>query len=218
MAFSICLQINVERSWPESTQRARLSGCCGLSGNRRSAAVDQPGKNSASGDITEYSGVYQVADWCDEIDLRIGSDGSIPAHGHDSDQPSRTFVLENAGIEGAVLTAIKVYRDGATARFEGVFLTRTERSSPTDSGVTTSGMGVVLTTPREFPGRHARQAVLSVEAVTGLQRDQRARNGCWSIVACAQQRELRAGVDRHRRGRPPALRRSRGRGDDESDL
>ena len=103
-------------------------------------------------DITEYSGVYQVVDWGDLIDLRIGSDGRIQAVGHDSKQPSRTFVLENARIEGAVLTATMVYRDGATQRFEGVFMTRTERTSPTDPGITTFGLGVVLATPREIAG------------------------------------------------------------------
>jgi hypothetical protein len=102
-------------------------------------------------DISEYSGVYH-ADLGDVIDLRVGSDGRIQADGHDSDQPSRTFVLENGKIEGAVLTAIKRYRDGATERFEGVFMTRTERNSPTDPGVTTFGLGVVLATPREFGG------------------------------------------------------------------
>ena len=103
-------------------------------------------------DISQYSGVYEVVDFGDEIDLRIGSDGRIEANGHDSDQPSRTFVLENGKIEGAVLTATKVYRDGATERFEGVFLTRTERTSPTDPGTTTIGLGVMLATPREFGG------------------------------------------------------------------
>lgn len=103
-------------------------------------------------DITEYAGVYQVADMGDLIDLRIGHDGRIQAVGHDSDQPSRTFVLENGRIEAAVLTATKVYRDGATERFEGVFMTRTERVSPMDPGITTSGLGVLLATPRVFAG------------------------------------------------------------------
>ena len=103
-------------------------------------------------DITEYSGVYQVVDFGDVIELRIGSDGRIQADGHDSDQPSRTFVLENARISGAVLTATKVYRGGETEPFEGVFMTRTERNSPADSGITTFGLGVVLATPRQFAG------------------------------------------------------------------
>jgi hypothetical protein len=31
-------------------------------------------------------------------------------------------------------------------------MTRTERNSPTDPGITTFGLGVVLATPREFAG------------------------------------------------------------------
>ena len=103
-------------------------------------------------DIAEYSGVYEVADLGDVIDLRIGSDGRIQADGRDADQPCRTFVLENGKIEGAVFTAIKLYRDGETEPFEGVFMTRTERNSPNDPGITTSGLGVLLATPREFTG------------------------------------------------------------------
>lgn len=102
--------------------------------------------------VTEYSGVYQVVDFGDVIDLRVGTDGTVEATGHDSDQPSRTFVLENARIDGAVLTATKVYRDGARERFEGVFMNRTERDAPSDPGITTFGLGVLLTTPREFSG------------------------------------------------------------------
>lgn len=103
-------------------------------------------------DITAYSGVYRVADLGDVIDLRIGSDGRIQSTGHDSNQPSRTFTLESGKIAGAVLTATKVYRDGATERFEGVFMTRTERNAPADPGITTVGLGVLLATPREFGG------------------------------------------------------------------
>jgi hypothetical protein len=121
-------------------------------GVRREKYKDVRSEPAVKQDITEYSGVYQVVGLGDVIDLRIGSDGRIQADGHDSDRPSRTFVLENGRIEGAVLTAIKVYRDGATQRFEGVFMTRTERTSPMDPGITTSGLGVVLATPREFGG------------------------------------------------------------------
>lgn len=102
--------------------------------------------------VTEYSGVYEVAGLGDVIDLRIGGDGRIQGDGHDSDAQSRRFTLANARIDGAVLTAAKVYRDGANEAFEGVFMTRTERHSPTDPGATTFGLGVVLATPREFSG------------------------------------------------------------------
>ena len=103
-------------------------------------------------DITAYAGVYRVADFGDEIDLRMGSDGTIQATGYDSDHPAHTFVLEHGKIAGAVLTGVKVYRDGAHERFEGVFMTRTERNSPGDPGITTTGLGVLLATPRAFGG------------------------------------------------------------------
>ena len=60
--------------------------------------------------------------------------------------------LENAKIEGALLTATKVYQDGRTEKFEGVFLNRTDRNSPTDKGVTMFGLGVLLNTPVQIDG------------------------------------------------------------------
>ena len=121
-------------------------------GVRREKYKDVRSEPVVRQDITEYSGVYQVDGLGDVIDLRIASDGRIQATGHDADQPSRTYVLQNAKITGALLTATKVYRDGATEPFEGVFMTRTERHSPTDPGTTTFGLGVLLATPREFEG------------------------------------------------------------------
>jgi hypothetical protein len=121
-------------------------------GHRKEKYKDVRSEPVVKQDITEYSGLYEVVDFGDVIDLRIGSDGRIQADGHDSDQPSRTFVLENAKITAAVLTATKVYRDGETEPFEGVFMARTERHAPTDPGITTFGLGVVLATPREFAG------------------------------------------------------------------
>ena len=102
-------------------------------------------------DITAYSGVY-VTDLGDSIDLKIGSDGRIQATGHDSEQSTGPFVLENARIDGAVLSATKRYRDGASEPFEGVFINRTEHNAPSDPGITMFGLGVVLATPREVDG------------------------------------------------------------------
>jgi len=79
----------------------------------------------------------------------VGSAGRVQANGFDK---TRAFTLENARIEGAVLTASKVYQDGATEKFEGVFLSRTDRNSPTDPGVTILGLGVIPTTSIEAHG------------------------------------------------------------------
>lgn len=102
--------------------------------------------------IGDYFGVYEMADLGYVIDIQAGSDGSIQANGYEKDQPSRTFKLENARIDGALLTASKVYQDRTTEKFEGVFLKRTDRNSPTDPGVTTFGLGVVLSTPIQSNG------------------------------------------------------------------
>jgi len=99
--------------------------------------------------ISEYSGVYEVQDLGYVISVQVGSDGRIQASGSER---SRAFTLENAKIDGALLTATKVYSDGAREKFEGSFLNRTDRNSPTDPGVTIFGLGVVLTTPFEVNG------------------------------------------------------------------
>lgn len=102
--------------------------------------------------LIEYSGVYEVADLGYELSVRVEKDGTARAYGADGGPESRSFELENAKIEGAVLTGTKVYRDGSTERFEGAFLTRTERDSPTDPGIVRYGLGVVLATPVEHGG------------------------------------------------------------------
>ena len=99
--------------------------------------------------IGDYSGAYEVSGLGFVINLQIGTDGRVQANGSES---GRVFRLENAKIDGALLTASKVYKDGTTETFEGVFLKRTDRNSPTDAGVTMFGLGVVLNTPVELNG------------------------------------------------------------------
>ena len=100
--------------------------------------------------VRDYSGVYEVSDLGYLINIQVGSDGAVQANGYE--KTSRPFRLENARIEGALLTATKVYGDGTEEKFEGVFMNRTERNSPTDAGVTRFGLGVVLSTPVELGG------------------------------------------------------------------
>jgi len=95
----------------------------------------------------DYSGVYEVSDLGYRIDLQAGSDGSVKATGSEpangDTRQARRFRLEGANITGAMLTATKVYEDGATEKFEGVFINRTAFNSPTDNGVSAFGLGVV---------------------------------------------------------------------------
>lgn len=99
--------------------------------------------------VRDYAGMYEVPGLGFVIDVKIGNDGTIQAIGSER---SRTFTLQKAKIEGALLTASKVYQDGATETFEGVFLNRTDRNSPTDPGVRIFGLGVIPAAPFEANG------------------------------------------------------------------
>ena len=118
-------------------------------GVRREKYKDVRSEPAIRQNIRDYSGVYEVGELGYLINIQVGSDGRVQANGHEN---GRTFTLENAKIEGALLTASKVYQNGTTDRFEAVFLNRTDRNSPTDPGVTTFGLGVVLATPVELNG------------------------------------------------------------------
>lgn len=101
----------------------------------------------------DYAGTYEMEDLGFVINLQVGSDGRIQASGYEQgEQQSRTFRLENAKIDGALLTASKVYQDGRTEKFEGAFMNRTVREAPAAASVTTFGLGVVLANPVEVNG------------------------------------------------------------------
>jgi len=97
--------------------------------------------------IRDYSAVYEVSDRGYLINIQVGSDGNVKAIGSEpangGTRQARSFRLEGAKIVGALLTGTKVYDDGPTEKFEGVFINRTEFNSPTDSGVSAFGLGVV---------------------------------------------------------------------------
>jgi hypothetical protein len=101
----------------------------------------------------DYAGTYEIEELGFVLNLQVGPDGRIQASGSEQGvQSSRTFEFEHAKIEGALLTAAKVYQDGTTERFEGAFLSRTVRDSPNHPGITSIGLGVVLATPFEANG------------------------------------------------------------------
>ncbi|HKO45556.1 MAG TPA: hypothetical protein VJU84_19935 [Pyrinomonadaceae bacterium] len=102
-------------------------------------------------DAGDYLGIYEVGDLGFLIRIEVSNVDKILARGYEQGG-SRTFKLENATIEGGLLTGSKVYQDGTTESFEGVFLNRTERNSPTAMPVTTFGLGVWLNKPVEING------------------------------------------------------------------
>jgi hypothetical protein len=95
----------------------------------------------------DYSGTYEIPDLGFAMHLRADNSGKVEGDGYEPlmQDPAvrRTFALKNGKIDGALLTATKVYGSGQTEKLEGVFINRTSFESPTDKGSTTFGLGTV---------------------------------------------------------------------------
>lgn len=99
-------------------------------------------------DARAYAGEYE-ADFECALTIRVFEGGRVEAAGCEPGPgQNRKFTLRDARIEGALLTGTKVFDDGTTEKFEGVFINRTERNSPSDVGTTTFGLGVVYDPPK----------------------------------------------------------------------
>ena len=98
----------------------------------------------------DYSGVYEdLSGMGFSLRLRVDGSGRVEGTGYEplNGEPavSRSFTLRNGRITGALITATKVYGNGSSEPFEGVFINKTVFESPTDKGVTAFGLGVVGT-------------------------------------------------------------------------
>jgi hypothetical protein len=95
----------------------------------------------------DYSGTYEIPDFGFAMHLRVDHSGKVEGDGYEplNADPSvrRTFTLKDGKIEGALLTATKVYAGGNSERLEAVFLNRTTFESPTDAGFTRFGLGAL---------------------------------------------------------------------------
>ena len=96
----------------------------------------------------DYSGAYEdLSGMGFSLTLRVDASGRVEGTGYEplNDEPavSRSFTLRNGRITGALITATKVYGNGSSEPFEGVFINKTVFESPTDKGVTAFGLGVV---------------------------------------------------------------------------
>jgi len=102
---------------------------------------------------TEYSGVYRVPDMPFTLRLNVDSKGVVTGSGDEAltESVRRTFTLRNGKVQGALLTATKVYADGTSAPIEGAFMNRSTFESPTDTGRTVFGFGTRIS-PIEFSG------------------------------------------------------------------
>lgn len=102
----------------------------------------------------DYSGAYEATIGIDyTLSLTVAADGSVTGGG---DEPgpagTRAFTLAGGRVQGALITGTKAYADGSTEKFEGVFINRTERNSPSDAGFTEFGLGVLFDPPKEYDG------------------------------------------------------------------
>ena len=95
----------------------------------------------------DYSGEYEEAELGFSLRLRVDRDGKVEGTGYEplngDSGVSRSFRLRDGQIRGALITATKVYANGASEPLEGVFINKTVFESPTDKGVTAFGLGVV---------------------------------------------------------------------------
>ena len=101
-------------------------------------------------DVRDYAGVYQSADAGYQIELRVSADGKVQGNGYDSrfeNSRKHNFTLKDARIDGALLTATKVFADGGTEKLEAVFNNRTvvEGKNPNEitSRETKYGLGFI---------------------------------------------------------------------------
>jgi hypothetical protein len=93
-----------------------------------------------------YSGTYET-DFGFSLQLVVSPDGKVEGTGFEpldtNSGVMQRYTLQNARINGALLTGSKVYANGNQERLEGVFITRTSRYSPTDAGRSEFGLGVL---------------------------------------------------------------------------
>jgi hypothetical protein len=103
----------------------------------------------------DYSGEYVAASVESDytLSLKVSAEGSVEASGYEpAPGGGRAFTLKDGRVSGALLTGTKVYADGSTEKLEGVFINRTDRDSPSDTGTTEFGLGVLLDPPRVAEG------------------------------------------------------------------
>ncbi len=109
-------------------------------------------KNEAviKNNVRDYAGVYESIQSGYRIELRVSTDGKVEGSGYDSDfntSQKQNFTLKDARIEGAFLTATKVFANGETEKLEAVFNNRTvtEGKNPNEinSRETKYGLGFI---------------------------------------------------------------------------
>jgi len=112
--------------------------------------VDIKSEAVIKNNIGNYAGVYESTQSDYRIELRVSADGKVEGSGYDFDlngSQKQNFTLKDARIEGALLTATKVFANGETKKLEAVFNNRTvtEGKNPNEinSRETKYGLGFI---------------------------------------------------------------------------
>jgi hypothetical protein len=119
--------------------------------------VDIKNEAVTKNDRSEYSGIYEADGY--KLDLLVANDGGATGSGFDSfangDKPAN-FTLKNARVDGALLTATKVYDNGTSQPLEAVFVNRNARAGSNPKAVsvdvTQFGLGFIQTASDQNEG------------------------------------------------------------------
>lgn len=99
-------------------------------------------------DRASYSGAYHVSGMEYSLRVDVAANGRVTGSGDDD---GRTYTLRDGRVDGALLTATKVYANGRTAPLEGIFMDLVDREGPAPERITntarTFGFGVLLDEP-----------------------------------------------------------------------
>jgi len=88
-----------------------------------------------------YSGLYQSDGSDFRLQLDVSADGSATGSGYDSLNFSNgqkvNFTLRDAHVDGALLTATKVFDNGTSEKFEAIFANRTVSAGQNPNSIST---------------------------------------------------------------------------------
>jgi len=88
---------------------------------------------------SQYSGIYESDGY--RLELNVAKGGIVTGSGHDTyfaKNVRMNFRLKDVRIEGALLTATKVYESGESIPFEAVFVDRTSRAGTRPDAIASS--------------------------------------------------------------------------------
>ncbi|HJU55661.1 MAG TPA: hypothetical protein VJ715_13850 [Pyrinomonadaceae bacterium] len=90
-------------------------------GQKKKKTKDKRFEPVARQNLKDYEGTYVGADSTYVIEVRVGEDGELSVS---SREGNKRMMLAGIKVEGARLLARKVYADGTTVEFEGIFCNR----------------------------------------------------------------------------------------------